>query len=192
LYKSPHLGVAIADEGRIVDANDALLRMIKRTRDELIRGEIDWHDMTPEEYRLLDNNGVEQLRNYGTCVPFEKEFMLPDGSRLPFLIGAVRLNEQPLQWSAFICDLTEQSNLRAAERKLRDWESRYQIINRLAHEINNPLAALMFTLHLLGTHSDVGADARDLVADADTMLRRVAAVVKQVLEESSAAEKSLP
>jgi PAS domain S-box-containing protein len=188
LYNSPHLGVAIADEGHIVDANDALLHMLKRNREELIDGKIDWHAMTPEEYRGLDDNGVEQLREYGACVPFEKEYMLPDGSRLPFLIGAVRLNAEPLQWSAFLVDLTEQRRLRSVERKLRDWESKHQIINRLAHEINNPLAALMFTIHLLGTHSDVGSDARELVANAEIMLQRVAAVVKQVLDESAAAD----
>jgi DNA-binding response OmpR family regulator len=188
LYISPYLGVAIADEGHIVDANDALLRMIQRTRDDLTRGEIDWNAMTPDEYRLLDQNGLEQLREYGACLPFEKEYVLPDGARLPFLIGAVRLNAEPLQWSAFIVDLSEQRRLRSVERKLRDWESKHEIINRLAHEINNPLAALMFTIHLLGTHSDVGSDARELVANAEIMLQRVAAVVKQVLDESAAAD----
>lgn len=184
LYNSPHLGVAIADEGHIADANDALLAMIKRTRDDLTRGEIDWHAMTPEEYRHLDDNGLEQLREFGTCVPFEKEFVLADGSRLPFLIGAVRLSSEPLQWCCFMYDLTEQRRLRQAERKLRDWESKYDIINRLAHEINNPLAALTFTIHLLGTHTEIATDARDLIANAEAMIQRVSAVVKQVLEES--------
>ena len=185
LYKSPHLGVAIADEGHIVDANDALLRMIQRTRDELNRGEISWFRMTPEEFHPRDRNAVEQLREFGACVPFEKEYILPDGSSLPFLIGAVRLNAEPLKWSAFIVDLSEQRRLRSAERQLRDWEARYQIINRLAHEINNPLAALMFTIHLLSTHAELTSDLRDLVNSADEMLERITAVVKQVLEESS-------
>lgn len=185
LYDSPHLGVAIADEGRIVDANDALLKMIRRTRDELLKGEIDWNAMTPEEYRQADRNGVEQLREYGACVPFEKEFILPDGSRLPFLIGAVRLKSEPLQWSAYIVNLSEQRRLSTAEQKLRDWEAKHLIINRLAHEINNPLAALTFTFHLLETHPDLSADTRDLVENASGMLERVVEVVKQVLDESN-------
>jgi len=38
---------------------------------------------------------MEQLREFGTCVPYEKEYVLPDGSSVPFLIGAVRLSAEP-------------------------------------------------------------------------------------------------
>ena len=96
LYKSPYLGVAIADEKRIIDANDALLRMMGSTRDQLIRGEIDWVKMTPEKFIPLDKAAIEQLREFGTCAPFEKEFVLPGGSTVPFLVGAVRLTQEPL------------------------------------------------------------------------------------------------
>lgn len=142
LYKSPHLGVAIVDEERVIDANDAFLGMIQHTREQLDSGEIDSFEMTPEEFRPLHMNALDQLREFGACVPFEKEYLLPDGSRQPLLVGAVRLSSEPLQWSMYVVDLTEQRKLHAAERKLREWESRHLLINQLAHEINNPLAAL--------------------------------------------------
>jgi len=184
LYKSPHLGVAIANENHIIDANDALLTMIQYTREQMMDGKIDWMEMTPENLRHRDVNAVEQIREYGACVPFEKEFILPDGSRLPLLVGAVRLTTEPLQWAVYILSLLEQRRLTTAERKVREWESRHAIINHLAHEINNPLAALMFTVHLMGTHSNLSHDMRELVNNAEEMLQRVAAVVKQVLAES--------
>ncbi len=166
LYKSPHLGVAIANENRIVDANEALLRMIHYTREQLQAGEISWLDMTPEKYRHLDFNAIEQLREYGACVPYEKEFNLPDGSTLPFLIGGVRLALEPFQWSVYMIDLTEQRKLRVTERKLSEWQSKSAFINRLAHEINNPLAALVFTVHLLETMPEISPDTRGLVKNA--------------------------
>ena len=187
LYQSPHLGVAIADEHRIIDANDALLKIMQYTRDELAAGDVDWAKLTPEEYRELDLNGIEQLREYGVCVPFEKEFMLRNGSKVRILVGAVRLSLEPFQWSVYVVDLTEQRKLLAAEHRVREWKSRYAMINRLAHEINNPLAALTFTIHLLGTDSDLSSNARELAGNADEMLGRVTAVVKQVLEESQRA-----
>ena len=49
LYQSPYLGVAIADEHRIIDGNDAFLRMIGQTRAKLAEGKIDWRAMTPEK-----------------------------------------------------------------------------------------------------------------------------------------------
>jgi PAS domain S-box-containing protein len=184
LYKSPYLGVLIADEHRVIEANDTFLRMIGYTREQLGRGEIDWLNMTPERLRHLDVAAVEQLREFGACVPFEKEFVLADGTLLPFLIGAVRLSIDPLQWSAYVIDLTEQRKLQAAERKVKEWESRSALINRLAHEVNNPLAALVFTTHLLGTHPDLSGDMRKLVDGSVEMLNRIEATVRKVLAES--------
>jgi PAS domain S-box-containing protein len=188
LYKSPYLGVAIANENRIVDANDALLRMIGHTREQLMAGEVSWLKMTPEKYRAADATAVEQLREFGVCVPFEKEFILPDGSWFPFLIGAVRLSIDPFEWSVYMVDLTKQRRLQAAEQQVREWESRHLLINRLAHEINNPLAALTFTIHLLETRADLSSDTHKLVQDSIEMLDRIAGSVRMVLLESRPAE----
>lgn len=183
LYRSPYLGVAMADENHIIDGNDAFLRMIGHSREQLMEGQIDWRKMTPEKFRPLDVSAMDQLREFGTCVPYEKEFVLPDGSSLPFLIGAVRLSAEPFQWSSYVVEMTEQRRLQAAEEKVRAWEARYVLINHLAHELNNPLAAMTFTLHLLGTHPDLSDDTQKLVNDASRMLDRVTTTVKRVLEE---------
>jgi PAS domain S-box-containing protein len=183
LYRSPYLGVAIADEHRIIDGNDAFLRMIGQTRAKLVEGKIDWRVMTPERFRALDANAMEQLREFGICVPYEKEYQLPDGSSVPFLIGAMRLSAEPLQWSAYFVELSEQRKLQASEEKVRAWEARYLLINHLAHELNNPLAAMTFTLHLLSTHPHLSDDTQTLVNDASGMLERIAATVRRVLAE---------
>jgi PAS domain S-box-containing protein len=183
LYQSPYLGVAIADENRIIDGNEAFLRMIGHTRAELAEGKLDWRAMTPERFRALDARAMEQLREFGACVPYEKEYVLPDGSSVPFLIGAVRLGVEPLLWSAYVVELTEQRRLQTAEEKVRAWKTKYQLINHLAHELNNPLAAMTFTLHLLSTHPHLSSDTQTLVTDASVMLERVATTVRRVLAE---------
>lgn len=183
LYRSPYLGVAIADENHIIDGNDAFLRMIGHTRMALAAEKIDWREITPERFRPLDLNAMEQLREFGTCVPYEKEYVLPDGTSVPFLIGAVRLSAEPLQWSAYVVEMTEQRKLQAAEEQVRAWEARYILINHLAHELNNPLAAMTFTLHLLNTHPYLSDDTLKLVNDASGMLDRIATTVRRVLQE---------
>jgi DNA-binding response OmpR family regulator len=183
LYQSPYLGVAIADENRIIDGNDAFLGMIRHTREQLTAGEINWRAMTPEKFHQLDENAMAQLVEFGTCVPFEKEFVLPDGSSVPFLIGAVRLSAEPFRWSSYVVEMTEHRKLQAAEEKVRAWEARYVLINHLAHELNNPLAAMTFTLHLLSTHPGLSDDSLKLVRDAGGMLDRVATTVRRVLAE---------
>jgi signal transduction histidine kinase len=78
--------------------------------------------------------------------------------------------------------------VQAAEEKVRAWEARYVLINHLAHELNNPLAAMTFTLHLLGTHPGLTNDTRKLVNDANGMLDRIATTVRRVLEEVQQAQ----
>jgi PAS domain S-box-containing protein len=183
LYQSPYLGVAISEEDRIVDANTSFLRMVGLTREQLTAGEVLWRKITSEKYGPLDLRAIEQLREFGTCVPYEKEFLLPDGSSLPILTGAVRLSSDPLQWSSYVVNLTEQRALHAAEEKLNIWQAKYSLINHLAHELNNPLAAMTFSLHLLGTHPSLTEDTLKLVKDASEMLDRIATTVRLVLEE---------
>src|SRR5580704_1590470 len=47
----------------------------------------------------------------------------------------------------------------------------------------NPLTALTFTIHLLGTHSDLSEDMRELVRSTGEMLDRITASVRMVLIE---------
>jgi signal transduction histidine kinase len=101
------------------------------------------------------------------------------------LIGGVRLGLEPFQWSAYVVDVTEQRKLHAADEKLKAWQMRYKLINLLAHELNNPLAAMTFTLHLLRTREDLSDDTLTLLHDAASMLDRVSATVSRVLVESS-------
>jgi PAS domain S-box-containing protein len=185
LYQSPYLGVLIADQDRIIDGNEALLKMIGQGREELTAGQVDWRQITPDKYQSLDQIALEQLLEFGACVPYEKEFLLPDGSSVPFLIGGVRLSLEPFQWSAYVVNITEQRKLHAIDEKLKSWETRYKLINLLAHELNNPLAAMTFTLHLLRTHRDLSEDCRTLLNDAVEMLERISTTVRRVLVESS-------
>lgn len=186
LYRSSHLGVAIAREARILDANDAFLSMIRHTREELLAGKIDWWGMTPEHLRKLDVVAMEQLRQFGASAPFEKEFVLRDGTRLPFMIGAVRLGTDPLTWAAYIVDLSEHRRAAAAMQQTRDLKAKNELINQLAHDLNNPLAALTFLLHLLSTRTDIAAESRQLLDQATEQLTRISATLRQVLTVSQA------
>jgi signal transduction histidine kinase len=95
----------------------------------------------------------------------------------------VRLSAEPFQWSAYVVELTEQRRVQAAEEKVRAWEARYLLINHLAHELNNPLAAMTFTLHLLTTHPHLSNDTQTLVNDVSVMLERISTTVRRVLAE---------
>lgn len=182
LYDSTHLGVLTANLDRILDANDAFLRMIKYSREEMLAGAIDWRAMTPPESKKLDDTALQQLIELGASVPFEKEYILRDGSRLPMLMGGIRLRSEPLEWMCYVVNLTDRKRGEQAELEKRQLAAKQAVINQIAHELNNPLAALTFLLEALKIK--VGTDdagSLELFAQASEMLTRIAALTRAVL-----------
>ncbi|NEU95239.1 AAA family ATPase [Bradyrhizobium sp. UFLA 03-164] len=117
-------------DGRIVEANDAFLRMVGYDREDLDRGGLRWMDITPAEWIDRDKQLARELRKTGSLQPFEKEYFRKDGSRVRVLMGATLFEQGAGEGVAFVLDLTErkrvedalrQSEARnaAAERELR-------------------------------------------------------------------------
>ena len=83
------IGIFVADlEGRIVEANDAFLRILGYDREDLVWGRVRWTELTPPEWHERDMRTQAELNSTGTVQPFEKEYFRKDGSRVPVLIGA--------------------------------------------------------------------------------------------------------
>ncbi|HBB33841.1 MAG TPA: hypothetical protein DDZ80_18100 [Cyanobacteria bacterium UBA8803] len=124
LVESNIIGVFFPDvHGNIFDANDAFLEMVGYKREELHRGELNWRAMSPPEYEQLDNSKVEELKAFGACIPFEKEYICKDGSRIPILVGAALLEGSQQHTIAFVVDLTQRKQTEAA---LRESEERFR------------------------------------------------------------------
>ncbi len=110
------IGVLISDsEGRIIESNDAFLKMVGYTREELVSGRMRWRDMTPAEWREPSENGVAQVIATGACKVFEKEYFRKDGSRVPVLVGACRFEKNSTV--AFAIDLTDRKHTEEALKR---------------------------------------------------------------------------
>jgi GAF domain-containing protein len=55
--------------GEITEANDAFLRLVGYTRQELLSGTVRWPDMTPQEYREADARAIAELLEAGAGTP---------------------------------------------------------------------------------------------------------------------------
>ncbi len=104
-------------DGKITDANDKFLEMVDYTRDDLNAGSINWGEMTPAEYRHLDEYALGELKSTGVDTPYEKEYVRKDGGRVPIIIGAAMLDEPPGEGIAFVLDISERKR---AEEELRE------------------------------------------------------------------------
>jgi PAS domain S-box-containing protein len=158
LVDSNIIGIFVWDlEDRIIDANDAFLRIVGYDRDDLISGRLHWRDLTPTEWRDADDRRVAALKITGTAQPYEKEYFLKSGGRVPVLVGAATFGGRHDKGMAFVVDLTERKR---AEEEIRESERRYnevqmelvhanrvatigQLSASIAHEVNQPIGATL-------------------------------------------------
>jgi PAS domain S-box-containing protein len=118
------IGIFIWDiNDRLIEANDALLRMVDYDREDLVSGRLRFTELTPPELRERDERAVAELRSTGTFQPFEKEYFRKDGSRMPVLIGGALFEKSGSEGVAFVLDLTQRKRaeqaVRESEYKLR-------------------------------------------------------------------------
>jgi PAS domain S-box-containing protein len=158
LVDSNIIGIMIWDfQGRIIDANEALLDMLGYSREELISGRIEWAELTPAEWAPADQDALAQVSATGSCRPYEKEFSRKDRSRVPILIAGALFEWNREEGVAFVIDMTDrkraEEKLRASEQRLLDAQMELAHVNRvtttgqlaasIAHKVNQPLAAVV-------------------------------------------------
>jgi PAS domain S-box-containing protein len=170
------VGIFIGDlEGRILEANDAFLRIVGYDHDDLLAGRLRWTDLTPPECLERDRSEwVPELRMTRTVQPYEKEYFRKDGSRVPVLIGIAMLDERGTQGIAFVLDLSERKRVEAEARQMQlelAHANRVTAIGQLAasisHEMKQPLAAINASgaaaLRWLGRERPAISKAREML-----------------------------
>lgn len=109
--------------GTIVEANDALLKLIGYTRDDIEAGHVRWDEITPPQYRELELKADIEVKKKGLCTPYEKEYRHKDGHMIPILIGGGAFDDDMDKGVFYVLDLTER---KLAEAALAESELKYR------------------------------------------------------------------
>ncbi|MGB2651454.1 MAG: PAS domain-containing sensor histidine kinase [Candidatus Omnitrophota bacterium] len=119
IFESGMIGILFWDgNGDIIEANDAFLKIVGYSKTDIFAGKVNLRDITPREYRSLNDKALREIAANGTIAPFEKEYICKDGSRVPVLIGAALQEASKRGGVAFVLDIAE---LKTAREKLL-WE----------------------------------------------------------------------
>lgn len=152
--------------GHVLEANDAFLRMLGYSRDDLESGRIDWRAATPPEFRFFADRALEQMRHFGASKPYAKEFCRKDGSRLPVLIGDAFLENSTERGVGFVLDM--------AERRLAE-DRQALMVKELDHRVRNNMAAVLtLTEQSLRAASSTSLPPREAVENLLARLRAMA------------------
>ena len=93
--------------GLITDANDEYLRIIGRSRFELEAGTLNYREITPPDILQRQDQAYAAVPAGMPTPPFEKEYVRPDGSRVPVIIGGSFLDDAHERLVAFVLDYSE-------------------------------------------------------------------------------------
>ncbi|WP_141730960.1 PAS domain-containing protein [Oligoflexus tunisiensis] len=130
LADSNLIGMAFTDiYGTVHDANRYVLDLIGYSKAELLAGKIRWTDLTAPEYSTAQAKALLEIRDKGSCTPYEKEYRRKDGSRVHALVGAALIEGSREDMVTFILDITDQKK---AERELKLSEERFRTVFELA------------------------------------------------------------
>jgi PAS domain S-box-containing protein len=184
-------------EGKIIEANEAFLRMLGFSHEDVLSGHLRWTDLTPVEWLNLNGQAVAELKATGICQPFQKEFFRKDGTTAPVLVGSATFEGDSNKGVSFVVDLSDQKRaeeaLQRAQTELAHF-SRVMTVGELTasitHEINQPLAGMVTnanaSLRWLAREVPDLAEAREaihrIVRDgnrANAVIARTRALIKK-------------
>lgn len=134
LYESNLIGIAFYDNDAAIAEANAAMRAILGLDDvdasDAAAAEsstIPWMPVSAPEWAEVDRLQRERLDREGRCGPFEKEYLRPDGSRVPVLVAAARIDgDRPGAGVAFAMDLTR---IKRVEDALRRTEASLRAVN---------------------------------------------------------------
>ncbi len=125
LFESGVAGVTISDfDGNFKEANDAFLRMLGYTRDEMLAGKLNWEVISPLDRLVPDTEDRAQLRSTGFLPLRERVYVHKDGRYLAALVGSAAL-EGTTECISYVTDISERKQ---AEESLLASEARYRAL----------------------------------------------------------------
>jgi two-component system cell cycle sensor histidine kinase/response regulator CckA len=136
LFEAGVAGVTISDfDGNFKEANDAFLKMLGYTREEMLAGKLNWEVITPLDRLVPDTEDRAQLRSTGFLPLREREYIHKDGRHIAALVGAAAL-EGRTECISYVTDI---STRKQEEQALRASEAQYRSLFE-----HSPLAKFLF------------------------------------------------
>jgi PAS domain S-box-containing protein len=174
------VGVIFFDySGTVVDANQVFINMTGYSRAEINARAVTWRTMTPSEWVTASEEQMEKLAQTGRIGPYEKEYILKDGSRRWMLFAGRDLGDGTI--AEYAVDVSDRKKAQETLLRTEKLATLGRLAASIAHEINNPLEAATNLLYLVQISDGLPDEAKGRLDTAASELRRVAHITRQSL-----------
>lgn len=179
LVEAMPIGLLLSDSAqRIVYGNSALLKLLGYRRGDIEGGAVTF-DQIVDRDSILESEALNDARE-----PVELSLRTKSGAVVPALVGTAMLNpEAPVserQTVAFLADLTDQKRGQDVLRRTEKLAAAGRLAASIAHEINNPLEAVINCLYLI-SQTSLDKDGTHYLELAQRELERVVHITTQTL-----------
>jgi PAS domain S-box-containing protein len=184
------IGIFISDEkGRVVEANEALLKMLGTDATAVTSGKLDIRNLSTSD--LKSEEVSRELSQLGTYGPFETTLRRSDGAFVPVLVGLASLEYGAERAVAFVLDLTERKRAEEERSQLLEREKQAraeaEAANRakdeflaiLSHELRTPMTAILGWSKML----ELGDLDPETTSAAVEAIRRSSQAQSQLIED---------
>ena len=187
LYESMMDGYVLVDmDGRILKYNESYRVMTGYEPEELLG--LTYRDLTPGKWHDIHQQIIErQVLSRGYSEVYEKEYRKKDGTVFPIELRTFLLKNEAgsnIGMWAIVRDITSRKLIESEARKLREEIAHVtrvstlgELTSSLAHEINQPLAAIL---------SNAQAAQRFLLQDQPDM-KEVAEILGDIIRDDNRA-----
>ncbi len=177
--------ITIDHRTRVVEFNRAAEIIFGRRRNELIGRDLA-ELIVPLRLRDQHRRGLAHYLTTGEGPLLGRRVEMPalrsDGQEFPIELALVRIPGEPPLFTAFVRDL---SAVKKAEEASREAAHRKdEFLSMLAHELRNPLAPILNSLHVARQENVCRADRDQALNVVNRQARHLAHIVDDLLEVS--------
>jgi PAS domain S-box-containing protein len=182
------IGIFTWSNGTIIDANDAFLKMLGYTKDDLAGNRLRIADLTAPEYHLVEDQARRELDEKGRSRIFQAELIGKDGDRVVVVGGRARVEGDNRYGIGYALDITSLVISQREQKRLQEQLQRADRLNALgslaggiAHDFNNLLGVIVGYTALGQTLGPLDATRRETAEEVLKAAAKAKELIRKLL-----------